>query len=141
MDQANKSLIPLKRKGDYFKYFSFQEVRKYKISISVEGESLSLSPPLLIPANVYQCDLFDPRWGSVGRAARNLETLKEPELIKPRLGRGPDRGFGMKISDRAGGGAGAWERFWTILGNYQLIEMQRSNQNCFHSPASDDERL
>ena len=32
--------------------------------------------------------------------------------------------------------AGGWARreIWTILGNYQLIEMQRSNQNCFHSP-------
>lgn len=43
-------------------------------------------------------------------------------------------GIREKISDRAGGGAGPWERFWTILGNYRLIEMQRSNQNCFHSP-------
>ena len=53
------------------------------------GESFSLSLALLISANVYQCDLFDPHRCSVERAVRNLENLKEPELIKPHLSRGP----------------------------------------------------
>ena len=48
------------------------------------------------------------RTGAQSSAARNLEILREPELIiKPHLSRGPDHWSGgerEKISDRAGGG-------------------------------------
>ena len=67
--------------------------------------------------------LIWPAPGSVGRAARNLEILREPELIKPHLSRGPDhwsvRGRREKLAIKLAGGWPLRE----ILDNFRQLSV------------------
>ena len=67
--------------------------------------------------------LIWPAPGSVGRAARNLEILREPELIKPHVSQGPDhwsvRGRGEKLAIELAGGWPLRE----ILDNFRQLSV------------------